>query len=347
MKPVEPDAHLRAALRNAPDAGLQAPTEVGAQIIAAAHRAAGEPALRPAPTRRWWRRGMPWRMGTSGALASVLLAGVIGLMWRGEPPGPARSDPAAPATADQAAPATKAAEPATPAEVTAPAAAPTPAPVPSPAAVRTEQAARGNATEAMPAAAQAPAAAPLPAPAPAPAGRAETSATALPEAARRTADAAAVAPTAPAAPAAVQSPTPPPVPTGTAAKSLPAARMSLQAPTAHAALAAAEGDLQALPWARLGLEADAQHWRVDGQTRQVSASWLEALGLRTAGRWRADAQARPAAGALQLQWLAGDTVLGRLWLGEQIAGWCDAALHCQTAPLEPAQAADLKEKLPR
>ncbi len=93
MKPVEADAHLRAALRHAPDAEVAAPADVSAQIIAAAHRSAGEraaPAVRPPTARgRWWLQ--PW--GASGALATVLMAGVIGLMWRGETPGPARMWP--------------------------------------------------------------------------------------------------------------------------------------------------------------------------------------------------------------------------------------------------------------
>jgi hypothetical protein len=100
MKLDPPDAHLRQALRHAPDAEVQAPSELSAQILAAAHRAAADrPARAAAASRHWWPRGATWRLGASGAFASVLMAGVIGLLWRGEPPGPAREDPAAAAPA--------------------------------------------------------------------------------------------------------------------------------------------------------------------------------------------------------------------------------------------------------
>ena len=105
MKLDPPDAHLRQALRHAPDADVQAPSELSAQILAAAHRAAADRPARAAASRRWWPWGASWRLGASGALASVLMAGVIGLLWRGEPPGPAREDPAAAAAAPSAAPA--------------------------------------------------------------------------------------------------------------------------------------------------------------------------------------------------------------------------------------------------
>lgn len=100
MKLDPPDAHLRQALRHAPDADVQAPSELSAQILAAAHRAAADrPARAAAASRHWWPWGATWRLGASGAFASVLMAGVIGLLWRGEPPGPAGEDPAAAAPA--------------------------------------------------------------------------------------------------------------------------------------------------------------------------------------------------------------------------------------------------------
>ncbi len=109
MNDERPDPHLRAALRHAPDADLQAPAAIGERLRAAARAAVA--ADRPAP---WWRAlwpTTPLRLGASGAFASVLLAGVIGLLWRGEPPpavapAPAAAPPAAapPATATPAAP---------------------------------------------------------------------------------------------------------------------------------------------------------------------------------------------------------------------------------------------------
>ncbi len=91
MKLEPPDAHLRQALRHAPDARLQAPPELSAQILAAAHRAkADQPPLPAGTPRLAWPWSRRWSLGTSGALASLLLAGVIGVLWRGDPPGPAR-----------------------------------------------------------------------------------------------------------------------------------------------------------------------------------------------------------------------------------------------------------------
>jgi len=107
------DEHLRAALRHAPDATLAAPEAVSARILAAAHRAASEPAPAAPGRRRWWPLPV-WQLGPSGALASVLLAGVVGLLWHDAPPGPARIEdtaqapPAPPAGVDIAPPAAKA-----------------------------------------------------------------------------------------------------------------------------------------------------------------------------------------------------------------------------------------------
>lgn len=104
MKLDPPDAHLRQALRHAPDADLQAPGELSAQILAAAHRAAADGPPRAAARRPWWPWGATWQLGASGALASVLMAGVIGLLWRGEAPGPTREDPTATPAAPSAEP---------------------------------------------------------------------------------------------------------------------------------------------------------------------------------------------------------------------------------------------------
>lgn len=145
------DAHLSAALRHAPDADQRPPGHLSARILAAAHRAAAEPRLwaqmpaqMPAraapPRRRWWA---PAGLGASGALASVLLAGVIGLLWNDGPPGPGIDE--APSNGSTPAPlAPPAAPPAPPApEVTsAPAARSetvTAPPPPAPAAPRQGQ----------------------------------------------------------------------------------------------------------------------------------------------------------------------------------------------------------------
>lgn len=99
------DAPLRAALRHAPDAVLEAPPELGAAILQRARAAVEAPARptdpatptpsrRPAPpdTRRsGWSWGMAWlhagwaalsRPPVATAMASVLVATTLGLLWR-------------------------------------------------------------------------------------------------------------------------------------------------------------------------------------------------------------------------------------------------------------------------
>lgn len=87
-----PDEHLRTALRHAPDADSAAPADVSAQIRAAAWRAvAGKNTRRATSLQRavvWFDK--PSRLGASGAFATLVLAGVVGLIWQQEQPGPAR-----------------------------------------------------------------------------------------------------------------------------------------------------------------------------------------------------------------------------------------------------------------
>jgi hypothetical protein len=76
-----PDDRLRAALRHAPDAMLQPPPALNARVLGDARRALAPP--------RWPQRWSAWLMrpATAGTLASLLLVGFIGLMWRdGAPP---------------------------------------------------------------------------------------------------------------------------------------------------------------------------------------------------------------------------------------------------------------------
>ena len=134
------DARLRQALDQAPDAGLQPPARVRAAIRGAAHEA-----VRPA-WRRWWpaastRHTPSWM----AALASVLVASLVVVIWQGQEVPGVRQEPQ---LADKPAPTAVEPSPA-PAVVPAPVAAP--APVPQ---------------------AAAPVAAAAPAPAPAPAPRA-------------------------------------------------------------------------------------------------------------------------------------------------------------------------------
>lgn len=82
------DAHLRQALRHAPDHDAAAPPSLSASILAQARTA-----VQPAPPRRepappWWSR--LWQQlatpAFGGAFASVMLVGVIGVMWQNGPP---------------------------------------------------------------------------------------------------------------------------------------------------------------------------------------------------------------------------------------------------------------------
>lgn len=153
------DAHLHAALRHAPDAGLEAPAALSARIRAAAHAA-----VRPAPWWQRWRAEPPWRLGASGAFATFALAGVIGLLWQGEPP-PVQAPeplPAPDAPASSTPPAADA--PAVAAEVRAKAA--VPAATPTPPVARRERAPAGADRAAPPSPTEPPADPVLPAPPP-------------------------------------------------------------------------------------------------------------------------------------------------------------------------------------
>jgi hypothetical protein len=134
----EHDAHLRAALRHAPDHDVSAPALLGAQILGAARRAVQPP---PAVSRVARLRAalaatfaMLTRPAGAAAFASVALATVIGVMWRDVTPPEVlperRASPAvAPATpAAPPVPAPPAAEPSAlaPATTAAPPAPPAP-----------------------------------------------------------------------------------------------------------------------------------------------------------------------------------------------------------------------------
>ncbi|MDP3612043.1 MAG: hypothetical protein Q8R98_09345, partial [Rubrivivax sp.] len=121
MNPTPPDKHLQKALRHAPDAELAAPPELSAQILAAAHRSAGEaPRGAPPPQSTWarWKLRLWTAPGASAAFATVLMAGFFGLLWRGEVPGPGTDEPVV----------REVATPAPQVKPAAPAAAPAPAP---------------------------------------------------------------------------------------------------------------------------------------------------------------------------------------------------------------------------
>lgn len=112
------DAHLRAALRHAPDRDVRPPAELSRRILDAARVAAGSAPKRTArPAAAPWARvrdGLAsctaWlrHPGATAAFASLMLATVIGVMWRDGPPPETEpvhdgAAPAGPSTAPSAA----------------------------------------------------------------------------------------------------------------------------------------------------------------------------------------------------------------------------------------------------
>lgn len=216
------DAHLHAALRHAPGHDAAPPAALDARVLAQARAATPTP---------WWRRlasavDRLMRPAPAAALASLVMATTIGLMWRGEVPPEAL--PSAPTEA------------AAPAPAAAPAAAQTPTPTPA--------TAPASALSTSPAAARAPAARAIVAAKPA-AAEAKATADPTPESASRDEAvspslAAPVLTPAPAlqpTPAQAAAPTPMPAPTtlaGTAERSETRARVA-QGPAAAFATRAA------------------------------------------------------------------------------------------------------------
>lgn len=112
------DAHLRAALRHAPDRDARPPAELSRRILDAARAAAGsapKKAARPAAApwarvRDGFASCTAWlrHPGATAAFASLMLATVIGVMWRDGPPPETEpvhdgAAPAGPSTAPSAA----------------------------------------------------------------------------------------------------------------------------------------------------------------------------------------------------------------------------------------------------
>src|SRR5688572_8531555 len=115
------DARLQRALEQAPDAQLQ-PLPRTREAIRAAARQAVAPAPAPATT-SWWHKlweATGRRSAWTPALATVLLASLVGVLWRGEPVPDAQPDAVA---AKRSAPPAVVPAPAT-ATATAPAATP-------------------------------------------------------------------------------------------------------------------------------------------------------------------------------------------------------------------------------
>ena len=313
---VKPDAHLRAALRHAPDADDAAPADISAQIIAAAHRSAGErpaPPVRPsAAGGRWWLQ--PW--GASGALATVLMAGVIGLMWRGETPGPAREEVGPQQVAQAPAPAPVPTPTPTPAPATADAQAtpPAPAPTPQPAATKPRVLAA------------APAIKPPAKPALQPMAAEPSEAVAS---ARDTGAAIAAASPAPAALAA-----PPPAP----AANLRATQRAAQERSAAAPQP---------PWRTAPQPGDQFSWQPADHLLPPDAAWLARLAELSAGRWQPLSVTPTTAEVAQLHWQRSGATVARLGFDRSSVWWCGPLTACERAPLDAAALRDLLAQLAR
>ncbi|HJW11623.1 MAG TPA: hypothetical protein VJ598_07545 [Albitalea sp.] len=159
---IEHDAWLREALRHAPDAQLGPPPSLSEAILREA-RAKARPSARVSTPVAWWR----WlaRPPVAAGFASVMVAVLVGLMWREGPPEEA-APMAPPPSAPVAAPPVPAAPVATPAPAPEVRAEAKTAPMRSPkAAAPRQRVAREAAAPAPTAAPPVVAAAPAPAPA--------------------------------------------------------------------------------------------------------------------------------------------------------------------------------------
>lgn len=312
MKPEDkPDPHLGQALAHAPDRDVQPPAHLSAQILAAAHREAADSPRRERPTALpWWRR--PW--GASGALATVLMAGFLGLLWRGEPPGPAVDEPP-PAAPAQATVQTAQADvqPAVQAQALPQAHQET-------AQVQAEQKVARQRQAAASARAERPVQAVAAAPA-APLGKVAADQVAAAEPAKEVAAAPAVvaAPPSPPAPAPVLLPAPAPARTAAFRAAAPAAALSATA-------------VPTLPAWEAG---DQLQWGATPSQTVPDAGWLQQLSVLTQGRW-APASAAPSA-PLQLSWQRGGAPLGALHWSAGEVWWCAAGQACLRAEV-PEQA---------
>lgn len=305
------DAHLQAALHHAPDRDLAAPDAVSARILAQARAAV--PARAAASQPGWVERWFGWmsRPVAAGAFGTLLIAGFVGLMWRGGPP------PEAMPGADREAPA---------AAAPAPAPAPAATPAPAPAAVAEQAAVPPAPMPAAPPPERRAAALPAPAPAAKEVARpSAVGATAADAAANKTAAPAGPAPaTAPApAPAVAPAPPPAPAPAPAAAPALAAAPAAAAAPTPAAAPAAA------LPRAALRQRSDAAAFDPLVPALAVLAqspgsplqARLQRLQQRLASPW-VPGGAPPVDGGETVSDAQGQR-LGRLWVTGPVILWLD------------------------
>ena len=314
---VAHDAWLREALRHAPDADALPPSTLSETILRQARAATARAAPPQAPSfgRRlaaaWSWLGRP---PVTAGFASVMVAGVVGLMWWDRPIEeslPPR-DAAVPAAAPMVAPASMPSIAAVPA--------PTPAPVPAPAAPPAPVAAEpARAPAPSTRRAPAPAVAQAPAREVAPSGAAGATAPPAPRPAEAPAVADATAPAAPPAAAAMQESRAAAAEADARAERSERARSAtaLSKAAAPAALAARRDVAPALSIGsvRSAIASQPERWRWSrggGEQRAVQGqleTWLGQLDGATASRWRAEASdpspSRDEAATILQLWLDG------------------------------------------
>lgn len=354
------DAHLQAALFHAPDRDDEAPAHLSARILQQAAQANGRRAPAGQATARWrerWLR-MWYRPRPAGALATVLVAGLVGLMWREGPPADPRAEADTVAQAPQVAQtpgvASRPQEPSTP----APAPTSTPAPAPAPTSIPRPNRAAPSSGAAAPPVVAAERAAPPPRPAavapPAPARiTAPTSEPALPStetaAATPPGQATASADQARPAPAAVPGPPPAPAPqiqpAPQRADARPPGSAAPTSPSASFPPAPAAARLSAGAAAFNPLRPVLDTLRTATSPASVATrGQLLQLQQRLRGPWQA--ASAPDQAAVDVRDEQG-RLLGRLWLQPEQVHWQDVDAQVWRAPLAPAAAETREPAAPR
>jgi hypothetical protein len=322
---VPHDAWLREALRHAPDADALPPSTLSETILRQA-RAATARAAPPQPPSFGQRLAAAWswlgRPPVAAGFASVMVAGVVGLMWWDRPIEeslPPR-DAAVPAAAPMAAPASMPSIAAVPAQTPAPATTPAPTTPPAPVAAEPTRAP-------APSTRRAPALAQAPAREVAPPGAAGATAPPAPRPAEAPVVADATAPAAPSAapPAAIQESRAAAAAADADARAerteraRSATTLSKAAPPA--ALAARRdfaAPAMSIGGLRSAIAAQPERWRWSrggGERRAVQGpldTWLGQLDGATASRWQAE---------------AADTSASRDEAAPSLQLWLDGRLH--------------------
>jgi hypothetical protein len=310
---AERDARLLAALRHAPDAGVEPPPSLSTRILAQAQAATRTRAARP--WRERWGQVFAPRAPWAAAFGTIAVATLVGVLWSGrEPPPLEDTAPPVPANAPAVLEKSKA-DPAAPANTVAPAPAePAPAPTPrvapvppAPAPARIEQRPRAAAPEAAAPRLAPPPAAADPQPAPPPGAAAAEAA---------------------AGPARAERPSPP---TDADAAPREAARVG--------ALAGRSDPSARLDAALAAPALDAAVWRHAGRVHAHGGEqrlWWSQVGDATQGRWQAVTDLR---GDLPPAWMVlsigGERVAALWFVGDML--WLRDRFGVWRVPVRPEQ----------